>query len=344
MAGHLNLTTKTQKSYEDKIKASPPIIVIIMDEFALWALLDQEGTIDPVRFPNLSAFAKDSTWFRNARSVVPVTVYALPVITTGRATQLEPYLPPKLDSFPENMFSWLEKHYDRFNIIEFSTALAPNRLRENEFNFKQYLSDLLFFSYYFYLLKIDVGNLEAKIPSRWCGFAAPQELNLSAWCDRLQGGKTLNFLHMKIPHSPLKYNFDGVKYRRNSLCQTIKNEQVKPQVEQFDQSGATPLYVAMRLCRRLRRPDHDLLKKEKHLRFRTDNNPGRPRFNLLAGTAAAWRAVIIRHGARRIYTIADQTAISKTGEYFGSPGHIAGYYADHLRRTADSAAMADGRQ
>jgi hypothetical protein len=61
----------------------PHAILLILDEFPSDSLLDRQGRIDPVRYPNFAALAGDGTWFKNAYSVYDSTTKAVPLILDG---------------------------------------------------------------------------------------------------------------------------------------------------------------------------------------------------------------------------------------------------------------------
>ena len=44
----------------------PHAILLILDEFPSDSMLDRQGRIDPVRYPNFAALAGDGTWFKMA--------------------------------------------------------------------------------------------------------------------------------------------------------------------------------------------------------------------------------------------------------------------------------------
>lgn len=62
---------------------SSSVVVVVFDEFALTTLLDGSGGIDQELFPNLAALADRSTWYRNATTVSPFTLEAVPSVFTG---------------------------------------------------------------------------------------------------------------------------------------------------------------------------------------------------------------------------------------------------------------------
>ncbi len=61
-----------------------PVVLVVLDEFNITALLDAEGRIDPVRFPNFAALASQSQWFTNAVATYVETAVAVSAILTGR--------------------------------------------------------------------------------------------------------------------------------------------------------------------------------------------------------------------------------------------------------------------
>jgi hypothetical protein len=66
------------------VGAHPPLVVIFFDELPQLSLLDDAGAIDARRFPNFAALARHSTWYRNATTVRGFTPYAVPSMLTGR--------------------------------------------------------------------------------------------------------------------------------------------------------------------------------------------------------------------------------------------------------------------
>lgn len=65
-------------------RSSPSIAFVVLDEINLASLLDASGQIDAARFPNLAAFAQQSTWFRNATTISQDTPAAVRALLGGR--------------------------------------------------------------------------------------------------------------------------------------------------------------------------------------------------------------------------------------------------------------------
>jgi hypothetical protein len=49
-----------------EVKDPVPVVMVILDELPVTSLMDENRQIDPVRYPNFAALARDSYWFRNA--------------------------------------------------------------------------------------------------------------------------------------------------------------------------------------------------------------------------------------------------------------------------------------
>ncbi len=60
--------------------STTPILMVVFDQLPLVSLLDEEGQIDPIRYPNFSELAQDSVWYRNATAVSDRTGWALPAL------------------------------------------------------------------------------------------------------------------------------------------------------------------------------------------------------------------------------------------------------------------------
>lgn len=104
------------------VDARAPVVLVVFDEFPVSSLLDGNGEIDAVRYPNFAELARGSTWFRNATTISYSTTQAVPAILTG----LNPKGggPPVFASHPKNIFTLLGGGY-RMNVVETYTRLCP---------------------------------------------------------------------------------------------------------------------------------------------------------------------------------------------------------------------------
>ncbi len=107
------------------IRRPAPVVFIVLDEFPTVSLMDERRQIDPVRYPNFAAFAREATWFRNMTTNSPATVMAVPTLLTGKypTGPIDPSL-PTLGDHPINLFTLLEESYDVYG-FEISTDLCP---------------------------------------------------------------------------------------------------------------------------------------------------------------------------------------------------------------------------
>ena len=180
-----------------------PVVIVIMDEFALSALLDRHGNIDGERFPHLAEFAATSCWFRKARSVSAYTAIAVPVIATGRAVQIDPKAEAPRVQYADNIFNWLQNDYQHFNIKQWAPYLAEPILTSKGFRLHEFVADLAAFSYYFFFYSFAEMEINLRMPPQCKGFGYSEKPALETWLKNCCKGKSLNFIHLARPHIPL---------------------------------------------------------------------------------------------------------------------------------------------
>ena len=71
------------ESLRSNVNGASPVVIVVFDELAVTSLMDENRQIDPIRYPNFAALAREATWFRNATTVADNTVYGVPAILTG---------------------------------------------------------------------------------------------------------------------------------------------------------------------------------------------------------------------------------------------------------------------
>lgn len=111
------------------VRADTPVVLIVFDEFPITTLLDRDGQIDAVRYPNFARLARGSTWFRNATTVSSGTTRAVPAILTGRYPR-SGHHPPVASEHPRSIFTLLGGDY-RMNVVEPTTHLCPRAICKN---------------------------------------------------------------------------------------------------------------------------------------------------------------------------------------------------------------------
>jgi hypothetical protein len=91
-------------------RSTPPILFIVLDEFPLWPLLDDNGDIDSERLPGFGALSEDSTLYRNTVAPSNSTQAAVPSVMTGLNPGAE-LLPPFASAYPNSVFTLLGDAY-----------------------------------------------------------------------------------------------------------------------------------------------------------------------------------------------------------------------------------------
>ena len=87
----------------------PPVYILVLDELPWASLLDENGRIDPVRFPNFARLGATSHVFSNATTVAFTTEQAVPALLTGT---IEAQPAPVFSLYPDNLFTLLGGVYD----------------------------------------------------------------------------------------------------------------------------------------------------------------------------------------------------------------------------------------
>jgi hypothetical protein len=218
-----------------KVDATTPVIMVVFDEFNITSLMDEHRQVDPIRYPNFAALAREATWFRNATTLADHTEYAIPPILTGNYPDRRL---PTAAEFPHNLFTLLGGTYD-LEVFETLTELCPDQLcngSASRVSFSERMRSLLSdvsIVYLHILLPSDLTTGLPTIEAAWKDFAARSngtELDI-----KLKAGKwgkkdeaslfetfvesihstqqpTLFFLHVGLPHVPWKYLPSGKWY------------------------------------------------------------------------------------------------------------------------------------
>ena len=230
--------------------AGAPVVVVVFDELPLVSLLDEAGEVDPVRYPNLAALARDAYWFRDATTASTSTAISVPIIASGRLPERRGLLPQAADH-PHTLFTWLGAAGYRMNVSETQTRLCPRQLCPPDAEPRglgQRLDELATDLVVIYLHRVLPDDLGGRLPSiedRWSHFTAT---TLGARLARMLGTgpgaetpratgvrraddvpgqfadfleevtpgdrPALHFIHLLLPHGPWRYLPSGREYGR----------------------------------------------------------------------------------------------------------------------------------
>jgi len=106
-------------------KSDVSVVWLILDEFPLFSLLDENGKVNTERFPGFGKLAETSTWYRNVLATSQTTTDAVPAMLSG----LKPKSggSPVLASHPKNLFTLMNGHLS-MDAHEVVTALCPKEV------------------------------------------------------------------------------------------------------------------------------------------------------------------------------------------------------------------------
>ncbi len=218
-----------------------PIVMIVFDEFPLTSLLNDQLEINPYRYPRFAAFAKESTWFRNATTVNESTLNAIPCILDGNYPRPNLALLPNATDHPRNLFTLLGQTYN-FHVLENETQLCPEslcgkvaasppRLRQ----IRALVSDLGVL-YLYQILPTTFFHWLPDISFAWKDFAPPQPKarilseRMNSYADSgdytgrpedfrnfvnsiaTSPKPTFHYFHPLLPHNPWQYFPSGRQY------------------------------------------------------------------------------------------------------------------------------------
>jgi len=230
------------------IDSSTSVVLVVLDEFQLAALLNDDGTIDRTKYPNIGRLADMSTFYPNATTVHDNSLKAVPSILTGQHPR--PDQEATAEDHPLSIFTVLGGTHGMV-VNEDFTQVCPQSLCEDSRPPKptaDRMQALASDSAVVYLHTIVPTKLLYRLPpigTRWEGFltteTAPtrsdsdpdgeavgpieQEIAIltgserravdyGAFLDALDPnlGPTLFYLHVDIPHAPWSYSPSGRPY------------------------------------------------------------------------------------------------------------------------------------
>ncbi len=217
-----SLVPSSSRVQTPDMQTTPPIVLVVFDEFPLHSLLDGDGRVDHVRFPNFAALAREASWFRETTTVSSQTVWAVPAIVSGNYP-VAPDAVPTLRYYPQNLFTLLADRYEMFLFGRF-LQLCPKDRCHQEVDAPgdgplELLSDLAVV----WLHIVLPAPLTQRLPpvvGDWLGFARAGAWrtvdgrrvrnNRRAQFDRFlatmdERPARLYFMHSLLPHMPFEF-------------------------------------------------------------------------------------------------------------------------------------------
>ncbi len=219
------------------VQRTPPIVLVIFDEFPMNSLLSGDGAIDAERFPNFGALARGAHWFRNASTVAYNTSDGVPAILSGRYVASQEAT-PTLRHWPVNLFTALALHCRIFASMRFQRLCPPRACEENaaisKDNVQLLVSDLSLVWLHIVLPE----NLTDDLPpvvGEWAEFGRAREAPKPGirrgregwWTEFLspidRQPARMHVIHLVLPHMPLEYVPSGRRYSAPDFQNTRVN-------------------------------------------------------------------------------------------------------------------------
>lgn len=174
-----------------------PVVLIVLDELPTAELMTADGRrINGIRFPNIARFARGATWYRDNVAAGDFTAWAVPGILTGNL--VNELTLPTTAAQPDNFFTWLGPGRTVHN-METVTELCPVEICPDG----------------------DQGGApgvvraDAFILAKFRPFA-PNDVK--QWIEGIPAGPgTLSFVHVEVPHQPLRFIPSGQAYKPGPL-------------------------------------------------------------------------------------------------------------------------------
>jgi hypothetical protein len=213
-----------------EVSSDSPVVFVILDEFSVVSLLDENGEIDKARYPNFASLASMSTWYKYTAAAFDNTFLAVPALLSGRMPEAS--LLPTTSNYPGNLFTLLGRSHD-LEVIEPFTSLCPPALCESAPPppLSNRLGRLLVDSARLYSMMLtpdptssasvsDPFNefMEVETMDRVREQAETDQVGrFNEFLNGISAGTTkLNFVHLFLPHAPFRYYPSGLQYNDGS--------------------------------------------------------------------------------------------------------------------------------
>ena len=205
-------------------ESQAPVVMVVLDELPLALMLDAEGNLDEQLIPELKPLAGQSTWYPRTLSVGDQTLSALPAIMTGEdAAKGEDRPPPGLPGYPDNLCSITADAGFFVNAAETITDMCPrqsgDRLRLAQMLRTGASPDYTDGSGE--VQRLTPGSLFEDVIRDFTDryqpppsvYGADRPALARAFIENLNPApRSLNLLHLVMPHAPFQFLPDGRGY------------------------------------------------------------------------------------------------------------------------------------
>jgi hypothetical protein len=207
------------------VTSDAPVVFVVLDEFSVVSLLDEQGEIDEERYPNFAALASMSTWYKYTAAAHDNTLWAVPALLSSQVP--DPSLLPTTGSYPGNLFTLLGRSHE-LDVTEPFTNLCPPDLCESTSPppLGARLGGLLEDSARLYAMMLTPDPAAAaSVSDPFNEFleGAMDRVHEEAETDQVgrfdsflngisAGVPKLNFVHLFLPHAPFRYYPSGLQY------------------------------------------------------------------------------------------------------------------------------------
>ena len=211
-----------------ELDAAPPLVFVVLDEFPLTSLLDEDYEIDADRYPNFAALAAHSYWFRNTTTVSSETMWAVPALVSG-IYPFERGAVPTRRYYPNNLFTVLSERYELTVFGRFLQLCPPSTCALDLSAPDESVGSLVADSAVVLAHVLLPEPLTRDLPpivGDWVGLARARgggdgtearnrrDAEFERFLAAIEKGRDarLYFLHSLLPHMPFEYVPSGRRY------------------------------------------------------------------------------------------------------------------------------------
>lgn len=185
------------------------VVMLVLDELPTASLLDDQGRVDDVRFPNFARLTGRSTFYRNHTTVADNTIDSLPALLTGNRPEPGQPAPAAIDH-PDNLFSMLAPTHD-VEAVETITRMCPGSVCPVTADQSEALQNLIYDAIEFFERTLGRERQGFSVAPRGATPRRQFDDFISSF-PAAGDPAALRFLHVLVPHNPWETTADGRHY------------------------------------------------------------------------------------------------------------------------------------